>query len=1606
MKFGKMQVVFKGAFFLFCLISLLIAPLSIQAATSPLVWSPDKIELTKEPGEVITLKATFVSRVNLKNIMFYIPQELKLNLAMWPIFFPNIRAGVSYEVNLLFLPSEDTGFYQGSIDYGVRKKKMVHEGLQIELNVSTSGNRPPAADAGQDQTVFVGSAVQLDGSGSTDPEGDPLTYAWSFVSRPAGSAATLSDPTVVNPVFTADRPGSYEIRLIVNDGFGDSAPDTVIISTMNSAPVANAGPDQTAYVGNTVNLNGSGSTDVDGDMLTYKWSFISKPAGSAAILSNPDALNPSFVVDKEGNYEIQLIVNDGIVDSAPDTVIINTLNTAPVADAGPDQTVHAGDPVSLDGSGSYDVDGDPMTYWWSLTAAPAGSAAALSDPTAVNPGFNTDMLGAYVIQLIANDGTVDSVPDTVVVSTTNSAPVANAGPDQTVMVGSAVDLDGSGSSDADGDALTYSWSFTTVPSGSSAVITDPGAVNPSFTADVAGIYVAQLIVNDGFVNGAPDTVTISVSSPGNNPPFAIDDNYTTDEDTALTVSAPGVLGNDFDIEGSPLTAILVSGPLKGSLTLNGNGSFIYTPDENFNGADSFTYKANDGSADSNTATVTITVNSINDAPVAVDDGYTTDEDAALTIAALGTLDNDTDIENDPLSAILVSGTSNGALTLNADGSFTYTPDENFNGTDSFTYKANDGSADSNTATVTITINSINDAPTADAGADQNAYINNTVQLNGSGSNDVEGDSLTYNWSFVSKPAGSVAALSDPNAVNPTFTVDKKGDYVVQLIVNDGDLDSAPDTVTITILNTAPAANAGPDQTAYVTNTVTLNGAGSTDIDGDLLTYSWSFVSRPAGSAAVLSDGSAVNPTFAIDKFGVYTVQLIVNDGTEDSAPDTVVINTLNSAPVANAGPDQTMHAGSAVNLDGSGSSDVDGDPLTYNWSFVSRPAGSAALLLGADAYNPSFTADTPGDYVIQLIVNDGTVDSASDTVVISTTNSAPVANAGPDQTVFEGNTVDLDGSGSSDFDGDPLTYLWSFTTVPAGSTAALSDTAAINPGFIADIAGTYVVQLIVNDGFVNGAPDTVEIFVQSAPPSKVTLSPKPAQMITRGSLTMTATLDNSAGAGGQLVELSASDSKITTPLSVTVPQGALSADFVIQSGTETGFADVTASSTGLTGDTSTVEVIARSFTLSSPLVGINRTVTAYISLAQPAPAGGATFNMSVGNTSIVTVSPATVTIPAGSSLGSYELTGGSTVAFTTVTANGTASGYGSKILDISVTDRLIDVPGAQELTLNQTYTFPVLIAPDAAPAGGVELTITSSNPSLVEVLTPTVTVPEGTFQTTATIRSAAGAKGSVTITASNPNFAPDKMQINITTALNILETFSNFGSSDTDSVYIRLESGGKPFNALADETVTLLSSDTACVSVGSSITIVTGQSLGTATLSYGGSAELPCTATVTASSTLFGSDTVQVTVGQSPDLGAISIQDLYGVGRVGSSLQIYYRINLPTGDHGGVNIQIESPDPSVLRIAPDAATAGTPVTEIFIPNGQTYKDFYVQGVRGATGDVTITAKSVRFTGGTVVVKIVQPVLRMSGLDTSTTTLSADAPIYVYTGILNTSGTAV
>ena len=204
---------------------------------------------------------------------------------------------------------------------------------------------------------------------------------------------------------------------------------------------------------------------------------------------------------------------------------------------------------------------------------------------------------------------------------------------------------------------------------------------------------------------------VIINEPSNSAPVANNDSYNTNQNTPLSISAPGVLANDTDTDEDELSVSIQNPTSNGSIVLNANGSFTYTPNNGYVGPDSFTYVANDGTVNSNIATVNINVLKVNSAPVANNDSYSTNQNTPLSISAPGVFANDTDPDEDQLSVSIQAPTSNGSIVLNANGSFTYTPNNGYVGPDSFTYVANDGTVNSNVATVNITVNPVAATPT-------------------------------------------------------------------------------------------------------------------------------------------------------------------------------------------------------------------------------------------------------------------------------------------------------------------------------------------------------------------------------------------------------------------------------------------------------------------------------------------------------------------------------------------------------------------------------------------------------------------------------------------------------------------------------------------------------------------------------------------------------------------------------------------------------------------------------------------------------------------------------------------------------------------------------
>ncbi|MDO8330972.1 MAG: PKD domain-containing protein [Fluviicoccus sp.] len=283
------------------------------------------------------------------------------------------------------------------------------------------------------------------------------------------------------------------------------------------------------------------------------------------------------------------------------------------------------------------------------------------------------------------------------------------------------------------------------------------------------------------------------------------------------------------------------------------------------------------------------------------------------------------------------------------------------------------------------------------------------------------------------------------------------------------------------VNRRPVALVMPVAATTTASLVQLDGSKSSDPDGDLLLYAWTFASLPPGSKTIIINPNSATPTFIPDVAGTYTVALAVSDGQLISIPAQTSINVtvLNVAPVAAAGPAQTVSRNAAVQLDGTGSHDDNGDALTYSWTFVGRPPGSTAILAGANTARPTFVADQPGQYEVNLEVSDSVLVSQRSNVIVNAVNTLqPVAVAGPDITTEAGVLQTLDGSASYDPYGGPLEYFWRLKSAPPYTDNPTWQGLSPITQFLPDRIGNYVIELYVNrpDGEVS-QPDSMQITV-------------------------------------------------------------------------------------------------------------------------------------------------------------------------------------------------------------------------------------------------------------------------------------------------------------------------------------------------------------------------------------------------------------------------------------------------------------------------------------------------------------------------------------------------
>jgi VCBS repeat-containing protein len=581
---------------------------------------------------------------------------------------------------------------------------------------------------------------------------------------------------------------------------------------------------------------------------------------------------------------------------------------------------------------------------------------------------------------------------------------------------------------------------------------------PSLSADgrsVAFQSDAALVAGD--TNNTIDVFVVGIA-----PPSALDGALTTVEDTQGT----GTL-NGSDPYGDPLTYAIVSNGMRGTAVITDptTGTFVYTPNGNANGSDTFTFKVNDGTSDSNVATVTVTITPVNDAPVATDQTATTAEDAAQPVTLSGS-----DVEGDPLAFSIVTGPSHGVLS-GAAPSLIYTPAADYNGNDSFTFTANDGLADSQVAIVTIEITPVNDAPAAAGQSVTTAEDGaRSVTLTAS---DVDGDPLIF--SIVAGPSHGVLSGAAPN-LTYTPAANYNGSDSFTFRVNDGTVDSNVATVSITItaLNDAPVAQNG---TASVFSGGSVTGtlvAG--DIDSPSLSYAL-VANGTKGSAVVNASTGGYTYTSNAGTSGTDAFTFKANDGSLDSNVATITVTiAANRPPVANSQSLTTLEDKSANGT--LGATDADGNRLTF--SIVANGSKGTATIsntsTGRFAYIPSANANGTDTFTFKA--NDGMTDSNVATVTVSITpvNDPPVAQAATLTTLM--NTAVNGTLIAVDVDGNPLTYAVSKAPRRGTITALNPSTGAFTYTPAAGFTGSDSFTFKASDGSATSMTATVTITVQ------------------------------------------------------------------------------------------------------------------------------------------------------------------------------------------------------------------------------------------------------------------------------------------------------------------------------------------------------------------------------------------------------------------------------------------------------------------------------------------------------------------------------------------------
>jgi large repetitive protein len=887
-----------------------------------------------------------------------------------------------------------------------------------------------------------------------DPDGDPLTV--TSASAGNGTVTINANGSLVytpNPNFNGEDTIIY--RITDSEGGVSTATVTVTVSPVNDAPTTVGLPNQNGDDGTSVSIpTASAFSDPDGNPLTFTATGL-PPVLTIDPVTGVISGTLAPESSQNGPYVVTVTATDPSGAQVTATFVYAVQNIPPVA-TNDTATTPEDVPVNVAVlTNDLDPDGDPLT----ITSASANNGTVAINPDGSltftpAPNFNGVATVSYTIS--DGNGGIATATLTVTVGAVNDAPTADPIPNLANLDSESASVNvGSFFQDLDGDTLTFA--AAGLPPG---IGIDPatGILSGTLSANASqgAPYTVSITASDGNGGTVTQSFTWSVTNPA---PTAVNDTATTNEDTAVAIP---VLANDTDPDGDPLTVTQATA-LNGTIAISAAGVLTYTPNPNFNGEDTITYVISDSNGGQSTATVRVTVNPVNDVPVAVNDNATTNEDTPVTLNPLG---NDTDVDGDPLT-ITAATSPQGTVVVNPDGTITFTPNQDFNGPATITYTISDGNGGTSTATITVQVDAVNDAPVANpstAATNEDTPVTVPVLANDT---DVDGDPLTV--TAASAPNGTVVINPDGTVTytpNPNFN----GTDTITYTISDGQGGFSTSTVTVTVapINDAPTATPIAPQSNDDTDVVNLPVAGNfADLDGN--TLSFTATGLPAGlsidpATGVISgtiDRSASQPAG-----GVYAVTVTASDGNGGTVTNTFTWTVANPGPTA-TNDSATTNEDTPVTIPVlANDNDPDSDPLTV--TSATAPNGTVVINLdGTITYTPN--ANFNGSDTITYTISDGQggTSTATVTVTVNAVNDAPVVDTPvPNVAGVDGASANIPTAGNfSDLDGNPLSFA--ATGLPAGlsidpATGVISGT--IDRNASQPNNGLYTVTVTASDG--------------------------------------------------------------------------------------------------------------------------------------------------------------------------------------------------------------------------------------------------------------------------------------------------------------------------------------------------------------------------------------------------------------------------------------------------------------------------------------------------------------------------------------------------------------